>query len=292
MRLTIPFLTLVLGTLCPLILFAGQSAVPTASALPEMAQFESLGQDVVRNSRDLPLRLDNSQGHRSCTPLFLCIARNDLSGAKHFTPAASALDALDTNSGATALTWAVQTATPSIVGWLLDLGANIEAPDGQRSTALATAARNGRIHTARLLLDRGADPNRATPLGIRPLQLACGRDGSLEMVRLLVEHGANPHLSDRNGWTPLAVAAKNGRTDVAVYLLELGVHPDGAPSAAYSPLHWACAEDKEQTAALLVQRGANVNSLGPKGETPLSWCRSEPLRVLLAQAGAIPASGE
>jgi hypothetical protein len=68
-----------------------------------------------------------------------------------------------------------------------------------RHRALALAAQFGRVEIARLLLDRGEDPNRYNPPGNHshstPLhQAAYG--GHEALVRLLLEHGASTEMKD------------------------------------------------------------------------------------------------
>lgn len=272
--------------------------------LENAALFTRYGRARVLGAREEARLCPARPAKRSFISLFTAVAKGDLRTAKRHAPKRTELDALDTKTGATPLTWAAQCGRADAVAWLLSLGANPEQPDGQKATPLATAARFGQTDAARLLLARGADPDRPTPLGLRPLLLACGKRGNLELVRLLVEHGANPHLADNNGWTPLAMAVKSGRTQTTAYLLALGASPDGAPEADYSPLHWAAAENRENDARLLLAAGANPALPGARGELAVEWCESAALRALLedvasadedpalASAAHIPAATE
>jgi ankyrin repeat protein len=56
-----------------------------------------------------------------------------------------------------------------------------------------------------LLLESGADPNRATGTGRIPLNIAI-RSGQSDVVTLLLNAGANADLADIDGNTPLMVA--------------------------------------------------------------------------------------
>jgi ankyrin repeat protein len=55
-----------------------------------------------------------------------------------------------------------------------------------------------------LLLESGADPNRATGSGRIPLNIAM-RSGQGDAVKLLLNAGANTDLADIDGKTPLMV---------------------------------------------------------------------------------------
>ena len=72
-------------------------------------------------------------------------------------------------------------------------------------TALHTAAYNGSISAAKVLLEYGADINSTDAKGKSPLHLAV-EEGHEEMIGLLLKYGADINLVDKNGWTPSAQA--------------------------------------------------------------------------------------
>jgi ankyrin repeat protein len=73
---------------------------------------------------------------------------------------------------------------------LLDHGAEVDAIDGEyRSTPLGFAARWNRREVALLLIERGADVNRAGADWARPIAWA-RRKSHTEMVELLRANGA------------------------------------------------------------------------------------------------------
>ena len=97
---------------------------------------------------------------------------------------------------------------------LLDSGADLNLPgptgDGWDATPLQHAILARQPGAVRLLLDRGADPNRAGgPNSPAPLLLAAG-DTDPTFVNLLLAHGANPAIEGENGVTPLSVAVSAG----------------------------------------------------------------------------------
>ena len=66
--------------------------------------------------------------------------------------------------------------------------------DSARVSPLSHAASQGRLHIVRLLLERGAKPNRPEESAPDGLALFCACQGNhLEIARLLLEHGANPN---------------------------------------------------------------------------------------------------
>jgi len=98
---------------------------------------------------------------------------------------------------------------------------NAFAPDG--FTGLGLACFFGHLETARLLLDRGADPNLASrnPLRVAPLHSAATA-GIPALVKLLLDHGANPDAAEASGYTPLHTAAGHGNREIIALLLAAG----------------------------------------------------------------------
>lgn len=97
---------------------------------------------------------------------------------------------------------------------LVDSGADVDLPaptdDGWEATPLQHAILARQPGAVRLLLERGADPNRvAGPNSPPPLVLAAG-DTDPAFVNLLLAHGADPTVEDEDGVTPLGRAVSAG----------------------------------------------------------------------------------
>ena len=104
-----------------------------------------------------------------------------------------------------------------VVQYLLDHGADVETRH-RGATALHYAAKAGFLHTARLLLDRGADPNAPNGENETPLFYAfkAGKRSDIAaMVGVLVAGGADPSYADPKGMTPARIAKRMRRPDQA-----------------------------------------------------------------------------
>ena len=109
---------------------------------------------------------------------------------------------------------AARTGSLETITLLLDSGADVNLPgptgDDWDATPLQHAILARQPGAVRLLLERGADPNRAGgPKAPAPLLLAAG-DTDPTFVNLLLAHGADPTVEDEHGVTPLARAVSAG----------------------------------------------------------------------------------
>lgn len=116
---------------------------------------------------------------------------------------------------------------------LLDKGAKIDEGDGEDMSALYHAAAQNHTDIVRLLLSRGADPNRIRvgsngPIDA-PIHVAVKR-GNLDVIRALADGGADLTLATYYAQAPLHVALQRDQTEAAELLRSLGAANFKAPS--------------------------------------------------------------
>jgi ankyrin repeat protein len=146
------------------------------------------------------------------TPLTQAAARNDVAAIRRLLADGHLAD--EGGDSWTALIWAARSGSIEAITLLLDSGADLNRPgptgDNWDATPLQHAILQRQTAAARLLLDRGADPNRsAGPKMLSPLLLAAG-DTDPTILRLLLAHGADPTVEDDDGVTPLSRAVSAG----------------------------------------------------------------------------------
>ena len=110
----------------------------------------------------------------------------------------------------------------------LDAGLGVDTCNENGDTLLMLAAYHCRAPAVELLIERGADADRANAKGQRPLAGVCWK-GAVDVARALLDHGADVDAGG-NGMTPLMLAAMCGHREVVALLLERGADP-GARSA-------------------------------------------------------------
>jgi ankyrin repeat protein len=106
---------------------------------------------------------------------------------------------------------------------LLDSGALINGKTGRdQNTPLMLALSAPSHAVTEMLLARGADVTATNRYGTLALHFAVGYGASLETIRLVLNAGASAHVAtkNKNGRSPLDVAAACGREDATALLLE------------------------------------------------------------------------
>ena len=149
----------------------------------------------------------------------------------------------------------------------------IDQPDPEGWTALMFACDNGHLSTAQLLLEHGADVNRASLLGTTSLMIACAA-GFTDIVCLLLDHDARAGMQARSGWTALMEACSGGYVDTARLLLERGANAKQASQHGDTALIRACMRGDMQLVQLLCCYGAEREAHDRHGNTAIDAARA------------------
>jgi ankyrin repeat protein len=129
------------------------------------------------------------------------------------------------------LRWAVERGDAPVALEILGAQPRFDPEEEVLERALGRAAERGDSNLVRLLMSRGADPNRSVGLfGTTPL-LEAAKMGHLPAVDALLAGGARVNDADAYGFRPLDVALLFGREEVRRRLLVAGA-VEGVPVSA------------------------------------------------------------
>lgn len=199
---------------------------------------------------------------------------------------------------------AVEQNQPAIVAYLLECGADVNAPDRRLNVPLHTAKSR---EVAQLLIAQQAAVNAQNDFGETPLF----QQRDPQLVALLLENGAEVNLACDSGETPLHKALNSAAYptlfgaaidsnqalavvgEIVALLVAHGADVNAAARQGATPLHYACRDAALETVARLIQSGADVNarSAGVYEGTPLHIAveaKRDEVCALLLESGADP----
>lgn len=181
---------------------------------------------------------------------------------------------------------------------LLSQGAEVDAIDSSRKTALHIASGAGHKEIVELLLAHGADVNAGAYYNrtaaefamdahhdeivrllvskgadISPLHLAIYLKDEAK-ARSLIEAGADVNKRTPYGTSPLQRAVDAGFKGLAELLIAKGADVNAKDNWDWTPLHSAAYKSKDMV-ELLLANGANINAKDGDGRTPLWYARKE-----------------
>jgi len=113
---------------------------------------------------------------------------------------------------------------------------------------------------AKLLLDRGADPNQPKKDGVTPIFLATvfppADADDLSLAALLVERGADVARPGEDRQTPILWVAFYGHVRIADFLVQHGAHVNAVDRFGQTPLFMAERQHHDDMISFLVSHGA------------------------------------
>jgi ankyrin repeat protein len=177
----------------------------------------------------------------------------------------------------------------------LALGTLLGAQEARSS--VTAAARAGDREAVRALLKQGADVNAAEGDGTTALHWAA-RAGDAELVQMLVYAGANVKASTRLGaYTPLMMAAQAGHAAAVAALIAGGSDVKATSTTGTTPLMFAAESGDTRTVTMLVEAGADVNAHETAmGQTALMFAtaynRLDVVKLLIARGADLAATSK
>ncbi|MBS1715696.1 MAG: ankyrin repeat domain-containing protein [Armatimonadetes bacterium] len=184
-----------------------------------------------------------------------------------------ALATSTTESGHQAVHYAALSGDERFLEFLLANGADVDAKTQWGLTpASVTAGRseldpNKALKAVQMLKDHGADLKIPTRGGRTTLDFAV-KSGGLQLCRYLLSEGLDPNKVTTN-WTTLYRAVSANRPDVVGLLLESGSKPNLPNKQGNTPMHMAAELETPDCLALMSRYGGDVNVTGADKTTPL-----------------------
>jgi ankyrin repeat protein len=141
---------------------------------------------------------------------------------------------------------------------LLAQKVEVNAPQGDGTTALHWAAYKDDVEMAKMLLAAGASVKAVTRIGaITPLFMA-SKNGSAQMLEILLKAGADANATDEHGTTALMTAAASGSTDAVKMLIDHGADVNAKEGThGQTALMFAAALNRDAAIRLLLEHGAD-----------------------------------
>ena len=265
----------------------------------------------------------NTTGPLGETALHLCARTGRPEAVRVLLANGAGVDTIENWRGQTPLMWAAAEGHGEAMKVLIEAGADVNARSSiiawerQRTeeprdkwlppgglTPLLFAARDGRLASAKVLLDAGADINIVTPDRHTPLIIALS-SGHFDVAGLLIERGADVNMEDKVGQTALYAAvdahtvpgsnrpapretddtlssldivkmllAKGARVDAPLraqlpYRTKLDRGGDGVLGVGTTPLIRAAKAGDVTVIKLLLEKGANAKAATRNGVTAI-----------------------
>ncbi|KAL6856566.1 ankyrin repeat-containing domain protein [Trichoderma novae-zelandiae] len=167
---------------------------------------------------------------------------------------------------ASCLTWAASHDRVETLERAVKAGIRLE----NHSYLVFVVSCNGSGEAAKLVLSSpGVNPMAEDRNGWTPITLAASY-GHTNVVKALVDHGANFKSPTRSGWSPINVACSHGSIDVAKLLLDsYGASMEGNEENGWSALRSAAVFGHANILCYLLQRGADTSERSSTGWTCL-----------------------
>ena len=191
-------------------------------------------------------------------------ARGDVAAIQQALDTHADIDGLD-SQGLTPLLWALRASRPEAARVLIERGARVDLATPSSPAPLLLAAAKGLEATTELLLARGAKSAAVDDAGASALLLAA-RHGHLGVVRSLLARGAVIGQSDGMGRSALLHAAQNGASpEMLALLLDRGARLEARDIEGASALLLAAEQGNEQCVRALLARGADLGARDQRG---------------------------
>jgi len=223
----------------------------------------------------------NAKDNSGDTPLHQAAGKGYLDTAELLLAGQADVNSKDKNEY-TPLHYAVLGHQLKLVQLLLAKKADVNAKDSRNRTPAQLAAFKGFTDIATWLQQQSANAGDSKPALMSPSgkivigSLASVHDaaseGNLIRLKSLVKNTPDSVFSgDKDGDTPLHLAAGNARLAVVEFLVADKADVNATNNLGQTPLHLAAANGDTNVTQFLLDHGADVNATNKRGQTPLFY---------------------
>lgn len=139
----------------------------------------------------------------------------------------------------------------------------------QQVADMFEAVISGKLSAVKRLVQGGASVNIREKDGVTPIMIAASRGDSV-LIRYLIENGANLKLRNEIGQTVVMIASKTGHARVLHDLVLAGAEIDAVDNEGRNAISWAVSNgDHPEVISTLAVLGADYNMRDKRGLTPL-----------------------
>lgn len=146
----------------------------------------------------------------------------------------------------------------------------LKEPDDEGHSLMHWAAMSGYVEMMSALYNAGCpvEVQSTASAGMYPIHWACTID-SIASVKWLINNGADVNCRDRQGCTPLTIAAQNGLVGHVLFLVKHGANVSILDNNEDSALHWAAYKGNDAVLITLLKMGQSISASDVFGHTPL-----------------------
>ena len=159
------------------------------------------------------------------------------------------------------------------------------AQDDEINDKMITAAAKGELTKVHSYVKKGADINAKNKARWTALAYAC-KYGHIDIVKYLIDKKVDLNAKVNTGSTPLYIALNGNFYDIADILVQFKADINLADIMGMSPLAWAVKENNIKMAKYLIEKGANVNTINTNSRSVLDICTNPELEQMLRAKGA------
>ena len=200
----------------------------------------------------------NAQDRTGKGPLTLAAESGSVDATKRLLAAGASATARD-QIGGTPLTWACGLGNAETVKLLLASGADVGVVDVNGLTPLIWAAGIGKPETVEVILAMKPELNVKDGVTGDTALMRAVRSGKAASVQMLIVAGADVNLGNKQGYSPIQLAALSGNAEKAQMLISAGADLNGEDGTGRTALDLAQRRTDEQgkmIAEILMAKGA------------------------------------